>query len=410
MSPPVFLGINMSTQIFCCRFRKLCLPLTAIMLALPIAAQPYTPANDNVVLEQLPFKLNDASNRERRDLHQALAQAPHNLPLALRVAQLNITQSRISSDPRYLGYAQAALAPWWTLPQPPVSVLVLRAIVRQANHEFDAALDDLSTALQREPRHAQALLTRASILQARGDYAAAREACIRLAPLVNRLIGDTCLSAVMSLNGEARSSYSLLQTRLAQNPEPAPAERQWVEGLLAEMATRRGAMAEADIHYQKALAATVPDSYLLASYADFLLASGRMSDVINLLNAHTRSDPLLLRLALAEQALQLPEATAHITALGQRFNASQRRGEVLHRREQSRFTLHLLQQPSAALQLAKANWSVQREPADAQILLEAALACDDFAAAEPVLDWMQQTRLEDAQLAALQTKIRAKQR
>jgi hypothetical protein len=35
--------------------------------------------------------------------------------------------ARSESDPRYNGYAEAALRPWWSLPHPPNSVLLLRA-------------------------------------------------------------------------------------------------------------------------------------------------------------------------------------------------------------------------------------------------------------------------------------------
>lgn len=54
-----------------------------------------------------------------------------------------------------------------------------------------------------------------------------------------------------------------------------------------------------------------------------------------------------------------------------------------------------------ALALAADNWALQREPRDARILLEAALAVGDPAAAAPVLDWLRRHRLEDRQLAAL---------
>ncbi len=151
--------------------------LLSAALMLPFAANttPFTPRDDNTVLEQLPLKPTDTAGTELRNLRTELTRTPHDLTLARKVAQRYIEQARADSDPRYLGYAQAALAPWWNLPQPPVAVLVLRAIVRQANHEFTAALADLNAALQREPRNAQALLTRASIEQARGEYAAARK-------------------------------------------------------------------------------------------------------------------------------------------------------------------------------------------------------------------------------------------
>jgi len=81
------------------------------------------------------------------------------------------------------------------------------------------------------------------------------------------------------------------------------------------------------------------------------------------------------------------------------------RGDSVHRRDEARFTLSLLGDPAAALALARANWEVQREPADARLLLDAALAVDDAAAARPALAFLAASGLEDVtlrqQIAAL---------
>ena len=52
--------------------------------------------------------------------------------------------------------------------------------------------------------------------------------------------------------------------------------------------------------------------------------------------------------------------------------------------------------PARALQLARDNWNVQREPADLRILAEAAAATKDAAALQLVRDWLAETRLEYA--------------
>lgn len=384
-----------------------CALAVLFMPAMPVPgnATPFVPGDDNTVLERLPFRANDAAGSELRGMRRALARDPGNLALAEKVAQRDIELARREADPRFLGYAEAALAPWWRLSQPPASVLVLRAILRQANHEFTAALLDLSTALAAEPRNAQALLTRASIQQAMGDYTAARKTCFTLAPLVSALTGYACLTSVMNVNGEAARSYALLQRVATPAASLDRSQTQWIEGLLAEMAARQGAMAAADQHYQNALAAGDADSYLLASYADFLLDAGRAKEVVHLLRERTRADPLLLRLTLAERALQLPALREHIAALQARFDASRLRGDVVHRREQARFELELLHNPGVAVQLARANWAVQREPADARVLLEAALAAGEPAAAAPVLHWLAQSRLQDAHITALVKKL-----
>jgi hypothetical protein len=110
---------------------------------------------------------------------------------------------------------------------------------------------------------------------------------------------------------------------------------------------------------------------------------------------------LLLRLTLAEQALAAPEFKAHAQTLRERFAAAALRGDTLHRQEESRFQLSVERNATRALELAVANWAIQREPYDARILLEAAVAAKNPAAAQPVLDWLAQSKHEDPQLAAL---------
>src|SRR4029078_4392639 len=126
----------------------------------------------------------------------------------------------------------------------------------------------------------------------------------------------------------------------------------------------------------------------LGPYSDWLLDNRRAADVIPLVQNETRVDALLLRLALAQKALQRPEADAAIATLRARFDASRARGDVVHRREDSRFQWQLNGDAQPALRLARENWTVQREPADLRVLAEAASATGDSGAKETVRQWL----------------------
>ena len=369
------------------------------MLFLDALATPYIPHTDAEIIERLPLDKTKSVRAELRSLRQQLIQHPEDAALAANLARRYIEQARASGDPRFLGYAQASLAPWWDQAQIPLDILVLRAVVRQSNHEFDAALKDLSAALQSKPNHVQALLTRAAVLQVRGEFAAAKRDCLALVPLTSALIAYGCVSGVTSLTGQAQASYDLLQRVLERAADTS--ERQWAQGLLAEMAQRRGDRRAAEYHYRAALQGPQTDTYLLAAYADFLLDQGRAPEVIALLADHTRVDGLLLRLALAERAVDAPQFDSHKDGLRARYAAAQARGDVLHRREQARFELALENNPAAALNLAQANWTIQREPADARILLEAAIAAGSPRAARPVKEWIKQHDIQDVHLQTL---------
>ena len=374
------------------------LALFASLAVTPAAAAPFIPDSDSQVLERLPFAASDPAIRALRALHEALKKQPDDLPLALRLAGGYLELGRKSGDPRYAGYAEAALAPWWDLAKPPREVLLLRATLRQRVHLFDAALADLADVLDADPRNAQARLTRATVLEVVGEFDKARAECLALQGLTKELVWTVCVDSVNAMTGRLRDSYEHLRATLARYPDAQPQIRSWALTSLGEMAARAGMTQDAEAHFRQALAIDPTDNYLLAAFADFLLNQDRSGEAAALLRDHTRVDPLLLRYALALRAQGSPELPAWIGQLRDRFEASHLRGDRVHLREEARFTLHLLDDPNAALNLARENWRVQKEPADIRILLEAALAARGGADEASARDWLKTTGLEDAGL------------
>ena len=379
-------------------------PISLLCACLPLLAwaAPYTPKDGAAVIEQLPRRA-DATRSELRGLRQQLNAAPNDLALAAGLAQRYIALARSETDPRYLGYAQAALAPWWRQAAPPLPVRLLRATILQSTHQFGPALHDLDAVIAQEPANGQAWLTRATVLTVQGDYAQATASCARLSALSTQLVTVTCLANIASVTGRAAASERLLDLTLQRSAGAAPELENWASTLLAEMATRRGETALAEARYRAALARRPRDSYLLGAYADFLLDRQRPQDVVQLLQDRQRIDALLLRHALALQALPGRQAAfeAAKAELAARFTAAMQRGDTVHQREQARFALFLQQDVPSALQLAQQNWAIQKEVPDMRILLEAALAARDYGAAQPVLAWIAANGVEDAALQRL---------
>jgi hypothetical protein len=366
--------------------------------------EPYRPTDDAQVLERLSFKATDPAAREIGSLRTDLRNNHRHLGSAVKLATRYIEQSRSEGDPRFLGQAQAILTPWWNEPIPPVSTLLLRATMKQNAHEFDEALTDLEQVLDRQPTNAQAWLTKASILQVQARYDEARYACQRLVRLAASHVLLGCLSDIAGVTGQSVKSRELLRQGLS-NSSLSGRERIWLATILSETAARTGAIREAEQYFAEAFKVGIKDQYLLSAYADYLLDQRRYQDVFSLLQSETRTDGLLLRLALAEQALALPAFKNHTAELAARFSAGRERGTTVHVREEARFTLNLLRDARRALPLAQANWSIQREPADARILLECALAGKNRAAAQPVLDWLNRNQVEDFRLRQLAKQI-----
>ncbi len=371
----------------------------AMCLCACAAAAPFMPVDDAQVLERLPDR-SAAQYRELKRLQAMATASPRDVASAVALADAYYRISRSEGDPRYLGYAQAALAPWWREPDAPTAVLVTRATILQSNHEFERALADLDKAIAREPKNGRALLVRATVLTVQGNFAQARADCPRLFGLAQEFYVFACVAAIDSLSGKADAASAALQRGLAAVPATDTDARAWGESLQGEIAQRKGE-ASADRHFQAALAADPRDLYTLGAYSDWLLDNGRAAEVIPLVQNETRVDALLLRLALAQKALQRPEAGTSIATLRARFDASRARGDVVHRREESRFQLQLNGDAPVALRLATENWNVQREPADLRVLAEAAAATGNAGAKETVRQWLAQSGLEYPAVRAL---------
>ena len=397
------------------------LGLVACATALSAAqAAPFTPSADDELVERLPWSW-DAATRGRQ---AALARDPGDLGMALSAARAAIDRARRHGDPRELGVAQAALDPWWALPDPPPAVRLLRATVRQGQHDFDAALRDLNALWSdadtvRVPTalRAQAGLTRVTVLQVSGQLDAAADACAALGTLdggaaLQRIV-RACGAALRSLRGERDAAAAELD-RLAHTA----ADDRWIALLRAELAQRRGDRATADAAFRVAARPTGgegTDVYARAAYADWLLDEGRPADAARIAGerggeplranggapgravgradrpaesaAGDDADALLLRRAIAAQRLGDARAPALAAALQARLDAARERGDPPHLREEARLALDVQGDAARALALAERQWRLQKEPADALLLHRAARAAGRPQAARTVADW-----------------------
>src|SRR5258706_15806769 len=81
-------------------------------IAHSVSAAPYTPASDAQVLERLPMRPADPVARRLRTLRADLAARPNDESLAADLARAYFDLAMAEGDPRYIGYAEAALRPW----------------------------------------------------------------------------------------------------------------------------------------------------------------------------------------------------------------------------------------------------------------------------------------------------------
>jgi tetratricopeptide (TPR) repeat protein len=359
---------------------------------LPLAdAGPYVPSSDSTVLAELPAGTHYADVSARR-----LAQG--RVDVAIPLAQFYIQQSRLSGDLRYLGYAEAVLTPWVTQSPPVPNVLVLQATLQQSRHEFSASLATLERALTARPDDPQALLVRATVLRVLGRYPEASASCEQFARMVEPRLGAICIQSLRGLNGHLESAY--LELTQVSSQGWLNSERSWLYSELGEMAVRLGRDADAQRWFEQDLNLVPTDFYVRAAYADLLLRQARPGEALTLLQGRESFEPLLLRIAVAQRQLRDPQLAQSSARLRAAFAAETQRGEAVHRREQARFLLEVEDQPNLSLAAALENWALQREPDDVLVLVNAAKAAGNPAAALPALDFMRTQGLRDVRVNA----------
>lgn len=374
-----------------------------LFLAAPVHAAPRKPLADSEVLQRLPALGSDRERGELRALRAAVSKAPQDSRAATDLAQAYFDLALARGDPRYVGYAEAVVARF-TEPLP-VSLRVVRGQIRQYRHDFAGALDDFARALADDPDQAAAHAWRAAIFLVQADYAAAEQECTALQQLGRATLAGGCSGLLLAYGGRLDAGFRRLQQALAGSADPA--QRLWLLTRLGEVAAWQGDAAKAEAHYRAALRIGRDDTYLLAAWGDFLLDRGRAAEVLTELGAWEQVDGLLLRLAEAQAATGGGEAARLAQMLDDRFAAARLRGDTTHLAEEARYRLRLRGDAAGALRLAAENYRLQREPRDARILLEAAVAAGRAAdasaapAAQPARDWLQRSGFEDAVLREL---------
>lgn len=392
-------------------FRRSAQSLPKILVGLALSAtacwatKPYVPTSDSEVLETLPVDL-FAEPGELAKLRERLARAPQNPDVVASVAARYIQLGSQSSDPRYFGYARAALGPWWGAADAPGEMLRLRAKIKEKNHDYQDALADLYLLLELHPQDPQGWIEASNILRVTGDYGSARRACDELSRFAGPFATALASIPLMAVTGQAEPAYQELQRLLPKAQRDYPGTVRWFRVMQAEVALALGRDAEAEGLLRGAIRSAPDDPYLLRAYADLLIDQGRFEEALAITKDRVTDDGLLLCAAIAAVgAGQNTEAAAWEQALAERFEAVRQRGDEPLGRFEARFALSVQKDPGRALRLALKNWEVQRETQDSRLVLEAALAAGAPQEAAPVVAFLKQHGAQHVRLDALMREL-----
>ena len=298
----------------------------------------------------------------------------------------------------------AALRAWPEPTSAPDDVLMMRATLQQYLHEFDTSVVNLRLLLARpgSGRNAQAWLTLATVLRVQGRYADSDAACHEVAGRCDALLRSACLAENAALRGEIGAARKSFEAMLAEPRLPA-ATRGWLTTSLAELEERDGRVAAADIAY-RAVLRLGPDSYAAIAYADFLIAQHRPAEALAVLKDETRTDTVVLRLAIAGTIAKTRAGRARRRprcASGSRSPTSARRraSSTAASRRCSRSSSSVRR--SAPSALARGDVARQREPLDLLVFAEAARASGQRDAIEEARRLKAAVGLHDRRIDAL---------
>lgn len=387
----------------------------SLVLVRTMFGESYTPPSDDEILERLPAGLKAGDLRRQR---RELAEDPVNLRDSIELARSYLGSARSEGDPRFVGFAQAVLGPWWDSVSPPAPVLLLRARVRRWSWEFDRSLADLEAALSAEPTLREAAVDRFEVLLSRGDVRAAHSSWETLAgsapdPLSRAILG----LRIRRFGNEAGAAYEDLVRELksahSSNGAAAQARAQLHDAsfLLADVACQLGKREQAEAHFKAAAATGWHDVFRVAAHADFLLDQNEPGAVVALLGAESMPDLLAVRWCEAVGRLETRDAelesarSTWTNRLSQRLLARRARGDASVTGDELRFHLAVTRDAARALIAAREVWSVRREIDDARRVLEAAVRTGDKDCARPVVDWIQRHDLRDRRLAVLSAAV-----
>ena len=388
---------------------RLAIAAGLVLACAAASGAPFTPANDNEVVERLPATANDPSVRRVDSLRKQLAARPGDNALRLEIARRYFDLAMAQGDPRYVGYAQAAIGPMAATSGNDAGYWLLRGLLQQYSHDFAGALQSLEKAGELDPAAPDPIAWRAAIHMVQARYPQALSECTRLVPLAQPLHAQGCTAYVLASTGHLAEAYEALRKQLAASPDAAAGPG----ALGADAAGGHGHPAAAHRRSRGAFQGSVSPG------RDRPVPAGRLQRLPAGAEAPRRGGDAAGRLgtfghpaAAARAGRQGPERFTGQglggTQLRDRFDAAALRGDRLHEQEAARFELDVEGHPGKALDLASRNYQAQKEPRDAEILMRAALAADNARAAQPALDWLRSTHYEDPALVVLASQLAAK--
>lgn len=392
--------------------------LGLVVILSPVAAQErYRPSEAAVVLSA---SVHAASGRQNalRALDKAWRAQPQNLPVALAYARAVFTLGLTEGDLRWYGSAKAALTPWWTAADLPAEAYFLRGLVKQGFHDFQEGLQDINRAIALEPARAEFWSWRFALHLLLADMSAAQKDIEEIGRLFGEEEAEVYRAVFLYRTGQHLPAVEMLSQSIRLVNYQDASSQDWLGFHLGEAHRVAGQPAKALAVWGQRLKAS-PQSHLIRlSLADLLNQQGQYRQALTIAMAATGSgnvqnstatmtDALLMQAVLASRGLNDPNESRLASQLEARLQSQAMRQEALIERPKLIYQIAYGRDVKAGLALSIDNWQLQKEPPDAVLFVQAALALGQARAAEPVVSWAEKTGYSDPQLTPLLAQLKA---
>lgn len=311
-----------------------------------------------------------ASPANAHDVHEHAAEhghapAPSSHALHKGTARSLLQAFRATGEDAHLDRAWSLVEPRLNDNDVTAELLIDAALVAQARHQFDTAIELTRNALEIDSRDDQAWLLLASIHLVTGEIELAKQACGELgrAPWLV-IIG--CEARVAHASGsaaEVRPSFERLLA-VAEETRVEPAALAWALSVAGDLAVASNDADRAIEHFDQSLS-LVENTQVRSALVDVLLANDRLTEAQAVLEKGSGALPLdVRRLILAKRQGRIAEVADRVAEVDREFRKWIAAEDWLHAREMARFYLDVVDCPQLARRLAQINFTIQKEYED----------------------------------------------
>lgn len=384
------------------RFCRGCLAASLVLTSLTVGAQArFLPAASDVVLASSVHASGERAG-ELRALEQAWRSQKQDLATALAYARAVFTLGLNEGDLRWFGSAKAAMTPWWQATEMSADGFFMRGLVKQGFHDFDGGLQDIQKAIAQEPQRAEFWSWRFALHLLLADMPAAELVVANMARLFGPQEAQIYRAVLLYRTGQAPDAVRLLRESIRLADYQDASSQVWIGFHLGEAHRVAGQPDQAIRVWQQILRAQ-PQSHLLrlslaalfnqqGQYAQAkAVATHNIQRNASQTASSSLTDALLVQALLASRGMKSSDEAALAGQMQARLQSQALRQESLIERPKLIYQISYGQDLAAGLALSIENWQLQKEPPDAVLFVQAALATNQARAAEPVVNWAQTT-------------------